>query len=465
MAAAQEYSRQDAVLLPRREIDALIQQDADHNPQPPLANDQQPAAPVGVSAPERQREVILRTPVIYGTSFFPGVTSSVVTKYLKGEHLTSRPPPAPIPPGAHTMAIRMPQEGVADYVRDHLAWLPLRSDEQLVEGLEDLLLEREASKVVKPSRSLRIAELVDGPLFQSLSESVQHRVLDKLEELQHGRRYQGAAQEADLRHWSLLESLFPDKGPMGGESKAKLKYQDKRRQIAVLQFEKGEKPKDIAKKLRVAVSLVYRTAELTRKRLRQLVERSLDEDGYLAQAPTGHHLRRKRRDDPVVHLAIKDYLQRFGIHDLTARKVQAHIRQFQPDLKPLRALDVSYLLKNVYHLSFKKLDPAAFRYRDPFYDEKRIWASRLLAQFQLDGALIISIDESGFRRDAPVGRRWQFHPKVRDVFFHLGRSGVPKDEEAFASKEAKQSEPPVWGEIAEELSQRSQSERNFTRRR
>ena len=161
-----------------------------------------------------------------------------------------------------------------------------------------------------------------------------------------------------------------------------------------------------------------------------------------------------------MHLAIEDYLQKHGVHGLTARKVQAHIHQFQPDKKPLRAPDVSYLLKNVYHLNFRKLDAASFRYRDPFYDEKRLWVSRLLAQFQLDGALIISIDESGFRMDASVGKRWQFHPKVRDVYLHVKEvAAVPR------SGSQQQDDELVYGTIPEELSQRSRSERNFSRRR
>ena len=74
-----------------------------------------------------------------------------------------------------------------------------------MEGLEDLLLQRHGNKAVKQTRSLRIAELVDGPLFKSLDPSVQQRLLDKLEELRHRRRYRGGAQEADLGRLSLLD--------------------------------------------------------------------------------------------------------------------------------------------------------------------------------------------------------------------------------------------------------------------
>ncbi len=101
---------------------------------------------------------------------------------------------------------------------------------------------------------------------------------------------------------------------------------------------------------------------------------------------------------------MEDYLKRNGIHGLTAKKVQAHILVFAPEVKPVCVHDIAYLLREVYHLNYKRLDPAQFRYRDPYYDEKRLWASRLISQLQLDGALIISIDESGIRGDAHLGR-------------------------------------------------------------
>ena len=37
------------------------------------------------------------------------------------------------------------------------------------------------------------------------------------------------------------------------------------------------------------------------------------------------------------------------------------------------------------------------KYTDPTFDEKRLWISRLLAQFIVEGAIIVSIDESSIR--------------------------------------------------------------------
>jgi hypothetical protein len=60
---------------------------------------------------------------------------------------------------------------------------------------------------------------------------------------------------------------------------------------------------------------------------------------------------------------------------------------------------LSLILKNTFHLKYKKLNPGNYRYRDPTFNEKRLWVCRLLAHFILDGWLIVSIDESNLRSD------------------------------------------------------------------
>jgi len=200
--------------------------------------------------------------------------------------------------------------------------------------------------------------------------------------------------------------------------------QEKRRRMVLMQYEEGLPPGQIAKKLRVAVSQVYHNSDLVRRHVRKLVSNAVAPDSFLPQGHQSTLKKRLRRDDPLVRLAIGDYLQHEGIHGLTLRKLQSHIVKFTPGQKPLCQGIISRLLRDVYHLDYKNQDPAAFRYRDPYYDEKRLWVSRLLAQFHMDDVLLISIDESGFRGDASQGRRWQFHPKMRDVFLHVHKEVV-----------------------------------------
>jgi hypothetical protein len=69
-------------------------------------------------------------------------------------------------------------------------------------------------------------------------------------------------------------------------------------------------------------------------------------------------------------------------------------------------------LKSTFHLHYGKSDPAATKYRDPLYDEKRLWVSRLLAQFMHEEALIVSVDESNIRSDKLGGKCWKFNPRA-----------------------------------------------------
>jgi hypothetical protein len=69
------------------------------------------------------------------------------------------------------MVIRMPVEGIDEYFDENLkAWLPLRSDEDLVEGLLYHLNERASFEEEKKSKKRKVSfqELVGTSLFKSL---------------------------------------------------------------------------------------------------------------------------------------------------------------------------------------------------------------------------------------------------------------------------------------------------------
>ena len=107
------------------------------------------------------------------------------------------------------MAIRMPQQRIAEYVEEHLQWLPLLTDEELVAELETVLLKRLDRKGAQPPNRIRIADLVGGPLFKTLGPQLQDRIMEKLEELEKRRRYRGGKQETNLGMVSLDDWLLP----------------------------------------------------------------------------------------------------------------------------------------------------------------------------------------------------------------------------------------------------------------
>lgn len=97
--------------------------------------------------------------------------------------------------------------------------------------------------------------------------------------------------------------------------------------------------------------------------------------------------------------AVANFVQTSGLKELTRAKVIEGVRPSLPNLK-LDPSQISKVLREDLHLRFLRYDSAMVRYQDPTFDHKRLWVSRLLSQFLIDGALIISIDESHIRHDS-----------------------------------------------------------------
>jgi len=81
----------------------------------------------------------------------------------------------------------------------------------------------------------------------------------------------------------------------------------------------------------------------------------------------------------------------------------------------MQAKDVPFeqCLRKVLHLRFnmcyRRASNARFKFQDPTFNEKRLWVSRLLAQFytqESDNVLLISIDECSFRSDKTIHSAW-----------------------------------------------------------
>ena len=55
------------------------------------------------------------------------------------------------------------------------------------------------------------------------------------------------------------------------------------------------------------------------------------------------------------------------------------------------------ILNCQFHLGYTSTDKGKLKYKDPTYNDKRLWVSRLLAQFFHDEVIIVSVDESSFK--------------------------------------------------------------------
>ena len=99
------------------------------------------------------------------------------------------------------------------------------------------------------------------------------------------------------------------------------------------------------------------------------------------------------------------------------------------------------MLHNHFHLRHRILDPASARYYDPTYNEKRLWSARLLSQFLLEDAILISIDESNFRSSSHSKGKWTFVPGKVNVRNLL--RGEPITESKFPLNDDNDSDIPV----------------------
>lgn len=79
--------------------------------------------------------------------------------------------------------------------------------------------------------------------------------------------------------------------------------------------------------------------------------------------------------------------------------------------RPPSESTLTSILRLRYHLHYSKFDSSSYRYRDPTFNEKRLWICRMLSQLIHDKALVICVDESNFRTDSIKGMAWQFNPK------------------------------------------------------
>lgn len=114
------------------------------------------------------------------------------------------------------------------------------------------------------------------------------------------------------------------------------------------------------------------------------------------------------------------------------------------------------ILRNDFHLRYRRLDGATVRYQDPTFDCKRQWVSRVLAQFLSDGAIIISIDESHIRSDAAKQYQWQFYRRDHELKKTLREYDRGNNEEdRFERDNLEIRSASHWSNISSELSKRS----------
>lgn len=132
---------------------------------------------------------------------------------------------------------------------------------------------------------------------------------------------------------------------------------------------------------------------------------------------------------------IAQSIEEQGIHNLAVANVFSYLQKHLPIGHRIPSeTSIRAILKKHFHLKFKASKAQMVRYLDPTYNEKRLWVSRLLAQFHKEDAVIISIDESNFRLDSFPKRKWVLEAKM-DRVGDLIRSGALDKEQLLSDPE------------------------------
>ncbi len=338
------------------------------------------------------KEVIFVTPVIYGSQHIPNNFSSRKIRYRQGARLHDDDVPEvcnSIPEG---VIIDMPLVSIETYIRDHLSGFTLRSDDELVDGMHQVLNKGRMPESLA-AVNVKGLDLMSTPLFKGFDTETQLRVMQGLSNLKNGKRE--TASSLDNNSLLVLDNMLRKKEPVG---KREAKRLEKEKQMIVMRESQGMKPQEIAKKLKVAVTDVYRTIQRFRKAVQDQ-----EEEKEAADEIVKHDLDKQQMKD-----LMRTYLEKEGIYNLKRARIHEYLGGSMKQSRVPSKNEIADMLRQEFRLRFRKLDGATVNYIDPHFDEKRLWASRLLSQFLLDDYLLISVDESHIRSDKAKKYAWQF---------------------------------------------------------
>lgn len=162
-------------------------------------------------------------------------------------------------------------------------------------------------------------------------------------------------------------------------SKVKLKRRDLKRyqkEARVLsKYLQGLRPKVIALELDVKRSFVNDSYTLYKSK-RELFSQWLQgtSETPVRRAPL------KLMDNESILDCIHQSLEALGIHQVTVAEIFRYLQTHLPsDQRVPSVTTIGLMLKKHFHLRFKTQPPAMVKYLDPTFNERRLWASRLLA--------------------------------------------------------------------------------------
>ena len=127
----------------------------------------------------------------------------------------------------------------------------------------------------------------------------------------------------------------------------------------------GVKPKQLAKEFKVDAARVHQMVQ----RFNLFIKEQVD------SVPRTPHV--LLEDNVQLLTLLKDYFLTHSLHHLSLVQLQQFLKsQLPPELKQVPSLPtIRSMLKKHFHLQYHKFKTANFKYRDPTFNEKRLWTS------------------------------------------------------------------------------------------
>lgn len=123
-----------------------------------------------------------------------------------------------------------------------------------------------------------------------------------------------------------------------------------------------------------------------------------------------HKMHKHNDRDLLEHIG--QYFDQNGFYETSTIDLRKHLLTKLPSQKVPSLTTLRRVLKEHFKLKYGRLDKINLKYRDPTYNEKRLWVARLIAQFLFEDAVVISVDESNFKHDSLPTKQWQFNRQV-----------------------------------------------------
>jgi len=128
------------------------------------------------------KEVFFVTPVIYGSTYIPLNYQTRKIKYRRGTRLHDDEVPDVCNSIPEATIIDMPLTNIEAYVREHLTGFTLRSDDELIDGMHEILRRGRMPESLT-AVTVKGLDLMSTPLFKGFDKDTQLRVMQGLSNL------------------------------------------------------------------------------------------------------------------------------------------------------------------------------------------------------------------------------------------------------------------------------------------